>query len=285
MNETTATIVTTPVPMYGYEDAVLGGDVVSTRLHFISQAFRSRKHRELPEHVVAGPLTSYHRCSRHYYVKTPQTAAIECYSVPLKLEPAPGPANEPAPECEDREYLDAVYEVHLSFSLAALRACAKGELTRPIVLHGISRSGRRIDIRSGRWIIQPRERLERITADPKGEKADAPGVGAVDAANICTFLEEVYRLAAIDNLQSATDRVFDHIDQLLCAGSFDVCDEILKRVDVARLPAPLLRSFLTITAAAKEKLPARQPFFVKAEQEMARLRGPEMAKRLLGRLA
>jgi hypothetical protein len=122
-----------------------------------------------------------------------------------------------------------------------------------------------------------------------GPRADstehAPGGEAIVRVNIRDFLEDVYGLAARGDLQSATDRVFDTIDRLLCDGSDDICDEILSRVDVPRLPTGVIRSFLTITAPAKERLPSRPSFFAKAQREVTRLRGADMAQRLLGKLA
>jgi hypothetical protein len=104
------------------------------------------------------------------------------------------------------------------------------------------------------------------------------------ALDVRTFLEEVYDLGQRD-LQAATDKVFDTIDRLLCEGREGLCDEILASVEVGRLPSALLRSFLTITAPAKERLPSRPSFFAMAYPEVERQRGPEMAKRLLGPLA
>lgn len=115
---------------------------------------------------------------------------------------------------------------------------------------------------------------------------NTPGCRAVDSANldIPAFLENVYTLAPHD-LQTATDRVFDTIDRLLCNDRADVCNNILSCVDVTRLPSAILRSFLTITAPAKDKLSARPAFFAKALAEVTRQRGADMAQRLLGRLA
>ena len=46
-----------------------------------------------------------------------------------------------------------------------------------------------------------------------------------------------------------------------------------------------MRSLLTITAAAKDKLPARQAFYDQVLREMIRLKGNEKAQGLLGQLA
>ncbi len=107
----------------------------------------------------------------------------------------------------------------------------------------------------------------------------------VATIQIDSFLEEVYRLAKIDDLDGATDRIFDSIDRLLCDGQFDVCDEILRTVDVEKLPTTLMRSFLSITAPAKQKLPSRSALYVKIEQKMNDLRGVERTRKIIGNLA
>jgi hypothetical protein len=99
------------------------------------------------------------------------------------------------------------------------------------------------------------------------------------------FLQEVYSLAVREDWQGATDQIFETVDRLLLEGAFTVCNEILRHVDVRRLPTALMRSFLTITAAAKDKLPARQAFYHQVLSEMIRLKGNEKAQRLLGQLA
>ncbi len=107
----------------------------------------------------------------------------------------------------------------------------------------------------------------------------------VAATTIDRFLEEVYSLGQISDIPSATDKIFDHIDKLLCDGYFRVCEEILKRAEPRRLPSSLRRSFLTITAAAKDKLPARASFYKESLQLLSQEKGEEQAKKLLSRLA
>lgn len=118
------------------------------------------------------------------------------------------------------------------------------------------------------------------------DTARKPARSEAREGQIEEFLEQVYRLGDLNDLQSATDRIFKYIDDLLLAGAFPLCNEILKRADVKRLPTALMRSFLTITAAAKERLPARDAFYRDAFAEMVRLKGDaEKARKLLGRLA
>ncbi len=102
---------------------------------------------------------------------------------------------------------------------------------------------------------------------------------------IGNLLNQVYRLDASGDTQVATDKVFDYIDRLLSSQMFEICDEILKQVKVDRLSTSLMRSFLTITFAAKDHLNERTEFYKKVEEQMTSKRGPEVTKRLLSRLA
>lgn len=99
------------------------------------------------------------------------------------------------------------------------------------------------------------------------------------------FLDNVYRLARTGDVDAATDSIFDFLDRLLCNGLAPVCDEVLKLVDVDQLPTTLMRSFLSITAAAKQDLPSRPGLYRKIEQKMTELRGAEKARRIIGNLA
>jgi hypothetical protein len=59
---------------------------------------------------------------------------------------------------------------------------------------------------------------------------------ALDPANSpVAFLEGIYDLVKRNEVEAATDRVFDHIDRLLCDGAFAACDKILREVDVEQL--------------------------------------------------
>ena len=73
---------------------------------------------------------------------------------------------------------------------------------------------------------------------------ELPGEVKIDVFYLDEFLGEVYRLDASKDLGDATDRVYDHIEQLLYEGSFKVCDQILERVDVDRLSTALMREYI-----------------------------------------
>ena len=98
------------------------------------------------------------------------------------------------------------------------------------------------------------------------------------------FLPIVY--LAVSNAQNdaATDIVFDNIDRMLCDGSFSQINALLKRVEVEKLNSTLMRSFMTITAAARDKLPARKPLYDKIYARMIELKGQEKADKILKNL-
>lgn len=106
-----------------------------------------------------------------------------------------------------------------------------------------------------------------------------------ESQRIAKFLAEVYQLADCGELQDATDKIFETVDQCLLNEQFNYCNKLLSRIDPRRLPTALMRSFLTITAAAKDKLPARGPFYEQVFQEVSRLQGIEKARRILAPLA
>jgi hypothetical protein len=113
---------------------------------------------------------------------------------------------------------------------------------------------------------------------------ELPGEIKIDIFHLDEFLGEVYRLDASKDLGAATDRVYDHIEQLLYEGSFNVCDQILERVDVDRLSTALMRSFLTITAPASDELKARNDLYARIKTAMIDRIGEEKTRRLLSRL-
>ena len=103
--------------------------------------------------------------------------------------------------------------------------------------------------------------------------------------HINTFLGEVYCLARLGETDAAGYKIFDFLDRVLCDGFFAVCDEILSKVEVEKLPTPLMRSFLSITAPAKKKLPSRAALYKGIEKRMLEERGPEKTRRIIGNLA
>ena len=98
------------------------------------------------------------------------------------------------------------------------------------------------------------------------------------------FLEEIYDLSKIGDAETATLKIFDSFDCWLIDGKFEVCDNILKAVDVDRIDTKLMRSFLCSTFPAKDKLPSRESLYQKIEAKMLLLRGEEKTRRILANL-
>ena len=95
------------------------------------------------------------------------------------------------------------------------------------------------------------------------------------------FLE---KLQKIEDIDKATDFIFEEFDDLFWAGEFQECDEILASINLETLDPTLSMAFLTITLAAKSKLLQRQAFYDKVEEIFLAQRGEEKTKRLLGGL-
>jgi hypothetical protein len=102
---------------------------------------------------------------------------------------------------------------------------------------------------------------------------------------IDTFLAEVYSLAKSGDTDAAGYKIFDFLDRVLLDGFYSVCDEVLRKVEVEKLPTSLMRSFLSITAPAKRRLPSRVALYRTIERKMIELRGPEKTRRIIGNLA
>jgi hypothetical protein len=103
--------------------------------------------------------------------------------------------------------------------------------------------------------------------------------------HIDTFLKEVYSLSKIGDTDTAGFKIFDFLDRVLLDGFFGVCNDILSTVNVDLLDTRLMRSFLSITAPAKKKLPARAALYKKIEAKMIALRGHEKTRKIIGTLA
>jgi len=100
-----------------------------------------------------------------------------------------------------------------------------------------------------------------------------------------TFLDTLYMLTGQKRIADATDLIFGCIDRLLSDGDFAAVNAILADADPEYLPSSTRRSFLAITAAAKDKLPARKQFYDKALALLVAERGRDYAEKLLARLA
>ena len=75
------------------------------------------------------------------------------------------------------------------------------------------------------------------------------------------WLISIYELNEKNKLSSDENKIYWHVDSLLCEEKFSECDRLLKAIQLDKLAPELWTAFLIITAAAKDKLQARAAFF------------------------
>jgi len=120
-----------------------------------------------------------------------------------------------------------------------------------------------------------------LRALPDGSQPDSH---EPEADEIQLFLDRICALIQNDEPRRAIDAIFQEVNSLLVASRFDDCDQLLRRIDLDRIPPLLLASFLTITVAAKEQLPTRAEFYRQVRDRVETQRGVEGANRLLAGL-
>lgn len=99
------------------------------------------------------------------------------------------------------------------------------------------------------------------------------------------FLDEVYEFQDSNDVRGGIRHIFSRMNAWLMDGHFQICDAILRKVDVNRLSVDLALSFLTITRAARHELANRAAYIDRACQRITAIRGPAVAKRLLENMA
>lgn len=99
------------------------------------------------------------------------------------------------------------------------------------------------------------------------------------------FLDGLYVRVAAGEIPTAMDSVVDHVDQLLNEGMYSVCDHMLRKVDLRKLPSSIRRAFLMMTRPAKDRLPARRFVYQKSLALLTSEKGAETATKMLKALA
>lgn len=113
---------------------------------------------------------------------------------------------------------------------------------------------------------------------------DVMGVSAwISGPRWDSKLLTVYRLAAGGKKEEALDLIFQGVDKLLCEHRFDECDALLQDVDLTHLDSSLIVGFLNATLPARPQLQKRAAFVERAATSLRRLRGDEVAERLIQR--
>lgn len=115
-----------------------------------------------------------------------------------------------------------------------------------------------------------------------GAQSDISWQFFFDSDEVELFVEQLVRIDEKGDHLEATYQLFDRVDRLLSNREFAKCDKILMQASakINRLSSFLMRSFLSITVAAKHKLTIRRAFFLQIQSRMRILRG-EKADRIL----
>lgn len=98
--------------------------------------------------------------------------------------------------------------------------------------------------------------------------------------DVHAWLYELQEVHSSRSRHDVLDFMFDHIDNLLCAGEFDKVGELLDAVDMSKLDVLLVVGFLSITLRAALLLPTRPSFVARATERVREL-DPERMKSLL----
>lgn len=94
------------------------------------------------------------------------------------------------------------------------------------------------------------------------------------------LLDRIYFLDYHGKVDAALDHLFEWVDDELQAGMFQTVDDLLFAVQPDRCGTTLLLGILTITGAAREKLPSRARFY-ESVSNVLHQRHPGRVERLL----
>jgi len=94
-----------------------------------------------------------------------------------------------------------------------------------------------------------------------------------------TWVEKIYSLVEQGKSYKAINILFKEIDDLLCEGEFETCNESLKTFDLERLDTSLLVGLLSITFPASDKLSYRPEMVEKIRTRLENL-APDRVGRL-----
>lgn len=97
------------------------------------------------------------------------------------------------------------------------------------------------------------------------------------------WLEDVYSDVRSGRTEKAIDLLFERIDTLLNDEDFDGCDDVICKIDFARLDTNLMIAALTITLAAKDRLRKRRQMVERVESRLQSI-APDRVERLLAGL-
>ena len=88
-------------------------------------------------------------------------------------------------------------------------------------------------------------------------------------ADAADFLARADRLDKLGKTDTALDIIYDQVDEMLLAGRFEDVNRCLRDVKTDSYSVHVLLALLTITLAAKRKLPDRAGFYVRAADTLS----------------
>lgn len=94
------------------------------------------------------------------------------------------------------------------------------------------------------------------------------------------WLEEIYQLCEENNTDKGIDILFSKIDELLLKEDFDLCDDLLRTINLQKLNTSMLLGLLSITFTATAKLPYRSKLVTNIEAVL-KVREPNRVESLL----
>lgn len=94
------------------------------------------------------------------------------------------------------------------------------------------------------------------------------------------FVNTLYAVTKVSD-SVAMSMMFDQVNDLLLRDDFGGCDDILRNVEVSKLPYNVMLGFLTFTFAARQHLQQRDDLYGRIMQRVEKDRGPTAAQALL----
>lgn len=99
------------------------------------------------------------------------------------------------------------------------------------------------------------------------------------------ILNAVYAFQERNEIRAGISYIFSTMNEILGDGDIQKAERILDSIDVARIKTDLLLSFLTITFAARHKLPqSRTAYYARAKRQIRKDVGWLESRRLLSAL-
>jgi hypothetical protein len=117
------------------------------------------------------------------------------------------------------------------------------------------------------------------------DRNDSTGANTLNlsCSQIYLFMETIVLLSQVQQLDEAVYLILSTGNEYLSDGDFEACNEIVEQVllNVKRIEPTLLVSFLVMTLAAKNKIPARVRLFAKAESMFLERFGADRTRKLV----